>query len=382
MNLNVDFELKQGTFNSRMAFNLAESSVGVFGPSGAGKSTLFRVLTGLTRPQHGRVILDGEVLFDAASRTFLPPHRRGIGLVFQDARLFPHWSVERNLRAGEVRLKKTSDRPFTFDDVVELLAVKDLLKRSVTSLSGGERQRMALGRSLLSNPRLLLMDEPVTGLDARLKAHIMPFLVRVVAAFGIPCMYISHDLAEIQQLTDYLVLVNDGEARQQGVIRELIKQPGMLRRFVGARLLNIMKMTVISHEHQDGVTMLSVENRKTTEPIVAELWEEPAPASPVTVGIAPTEIALALHRIEGSSIQNQWAGCVEQVIHAPDRSLCLVDTDVGQLMVDISPRSERDLNLKPGKKVICLLKAKAIQRTGSVSEFNDRETICRRNIAQ
>lgn len=360
MKLDVDFTCRKDEFEARMNFCLFESCVGIFGPSGSGKSTLFRVLAGLIRPQFGRIALDDEILFQSDSRIFVPPHRRRIGLVFQDARLFPHWNVAQNLRAGS----RLDEAPYSFDDVVSLLAVDKLLDRNVTTLSGGEQQRVALGRALLSSPRLLLMDEPVTGLDTRLKSQVLPFLSRVYDAFGIPCMYISHDLSEIQQMTDYLVLVQGGRCVNQGHLKHLIKEPGVLRHFSGARLLNILKLNVQSHDARDGVTLLGAPQAHEADAVCAELWEDLPLRSEVTVGIAPTEIALALHRVEGASIQNQWAGSVEQVIHAPDRSLCIVDTAVGSLMVDIAPRSERQLGLEPGKPVYCLFKAKALQPIG------------------
>ena len=207
MKLDVDFTLKQGDFCAHMNFKLTQRSSGVFGPFGAGKSTLFRALAGLIRPQTGHIILNDTPLFDAKRKICVPPHKRHIGLVFQDARLFPHWSVEKNLRAGECRQSSTAERPFSLREVTQLLAVENQLDRSVSGLSGGEQQRIALGRALLSNPRLLLMDEPVTGLDAQLKAQILPFLVLVNETFGVPSLFISHDLSDIQQLTDHLLLI-------------------------------------------------------------------------------------------------------------------------------------------------------------------------------
>ena len=200
MNLDVDIHLKQGQFLLHVEFKCIESALGIFGPSGCGKSTLFRALAGLVRPDAGHISLNGHLLFHADRRVFIPPHQRHIGLVFQDARLFPHWSVEQNLRAGECLKERISGRPFSFDDIVDLLNIENLIGRSVDDLSGGEKQRIAIGRTLLSNPKLLLMDEPVTGLDVSLKMQILPFLANVHQTLAIPSILISHDLGEILQL--------------------------------------------------------------------------------------------------------------------------------------------------------------------------------------
>jgi molybdate transport system ATP-binding protein len=209
MRLDVDVRLERRGFVLDAAFRCRGSALGVFGRSGSGKTTLLRTLAGLESPKRGRLVLDGEALLDTDRRVSVPAHRRGVGLVFQDARLFPHWSVEQNLRAGEGRGKGAAASPYGFDDVVALLEIGHLVGRSVLRLSGGERQRVALGRALLAHPRLLLLDEPLAGLDAGLKAEILPFLSMAHKALGIPTILVSHDLDEILQLTD-LVLVLDG----------------------------------------------------------------------------------------------------------------------------------------------------------------------------
>jgi molybdate transport system ATP-binding protein len=218
MNLDVDVQMRQGRFLLDAAFRSCDSALGIFGPSGSGKSTLFRALSGLARPVGGAIRLDGETLFDSSRGIFVPPHKRGIGLVFQDARLFPHWSVAKNLRAGEIGARRKAARSCRFDDVFDLLDIRGLVGRSVRQLSGGEQQRVALGRALLSAPRLLLMDEPTAGLDAALKEQIWPFVAQVHRALKIPTLLISHDLREILRLTDSLLLLDQGKVAGQGVI--------------------------------------------------------------------------------------------------------------------------------------------------------------------
>lgn len=220
MRLKIDITLQQGAFTLETDLEIESSSTGIFGHSGSGKTTLLRCIAGLEKPDRGRIELDGEVLFDRAQKIFVPPHKRRIGLVFQEPRLFPHWSVLKNLHAGK---RKTDEPPpFTEPQVIELTGTEALLDRSVHQLSGGEKQRVSLARALLAHPRLLMMDEPVSALDARLKARIMPFLDRIHRELGIPCLYVSHDLSEILQLSKHIVLMKNGCIADHGTFDELI----------------------------------------------------------------------------------------------------------------------------------------------------------------
>ena len=202
-----------------MAFEVPTPGVTVlFGPSGAGKSTIISAAAGLLRPDECRIVVDGQVLADTASGVWLPPERRRIGLVFQDARLFPHMSVATNLRFG---LRRAAPGPVRFDEVVELLGIGALLARRPHTLSGGERQRVAIGRALLAQPHLLLMDEPLASLDAARKAEIMPYLTRLKTALKLPILYVTHALDEVAQLADSLVLIEAGRVVGCGPLSEI-----------------------------------------------------------------------------------------------------------------------------------------------------------------
>ncbi len=220
MRLKIDITLQQGAFTLETHLEIESSSTGIFGHSGSGKTTLLRCIAGLEKPDRGRIELDGEVLFDRSRNLFVPPHKRRIGLVFQEPRLFPHWSVLKNLHAGQG--KPTGKPPYTEQQVIELTGTEALLDRSVQQLSGGEKQRVSLARALLAHPRLLMMDEPVSALDARLKARIMPFLDRIHRDLGLPCLYVSHDLSEILQLSDQIVLMKNGHIADHGTLEEII----------------------------------------------------------------------------------------------------------------------------------------------------------------
>lgn len=255
MDLKIDISLQQGSFALDIDMHLTQTAVGFFGHSGSGKSTLLRCLSGLNKPERGRIELDGDVLFDSQKNVWVPPHKRRIGVVFQDSRLFPHWSVEKNLQAG-ARFFKQDNPPYTQQQVVDLLQIGPLLQRSVKMLSGGEKQRIALARALLSYPRLLLMDEPVTGLDAVLKQQILPFLNIIHRELDVPCILVSHALTEILQLTDELILLEGGSVKGQGKLLELAKQPETLSLLRGAGLMNMLQMVPMDHSEAAGTSCL------------------------------------------------------------------------------------------------------------------------------
>lgn len=361
MNLKVDILVKQGDFLLDVDMHLTKSAVGVFGHSGSGKSTLLRCLTGLTRPQCGRIELDGEVLFDSTRKVWVPPHKRRIGMVFQDARLFPHWSVEKNLAAGN-RYLGPADKPYSTRQVIDLLQIGPLLKRSVRLLSGGEKQRVALARALLSYPRLLLMDEPVTGLDAPLKKQILPFLNAVHRELDVPCILVSHDLTEILQLSDELVLFEKGRLRGQGPLLELVKDPQLLRLLRGAGLMNVLPMLPLDHCDQSGTSwLIPCTASSHTAVIRAEHWPDLPKHQATLFGISPSEISLALQPVEGISLQNQLSGKVEHLVETAERSLCLVDVGC-PLMVEVTAQAVRELSLEPGADIWCLFKACGVRR--------------------
>ena len=200
------FAGRLGDFSLDAAFSLAPRAIiGLFGPSGCGKTTVIRCLAGLTRLP-GQLVVDGEVWQDA--HVFRPPHRRQVGVVFQESSLLPHLSVHGNLLYGARRSGGVSTAELT--DVVDLLGLSPLLARAPARLSGGERQRVALGRALLSRPRLLLMDEPLSSLDADAKAEILPYLERVHRALAMPMLYVSHDRGELRRLADRVIFMAAG----------------------------------------------------------------------------------------------------------------------------------------------------------------------------
>ena len=208
--IEVQARLKRKNFELDASVQLSQRVTAIYGPSGAGKSTLLSIIAGITQPDSGRIVIDGECLFDSQARINKPIHQRKIGLVFQDGRLFPHLTVEHNLSYA-LNFTPVQKQQFQLKQIVALLELEALLKQKPHQLSGGEKQRVALGRALLSSPRLLMLDEPLASLDDRLKSQILPFLKLVSTEINIPMIYISHSKKEIMQITDNLVDIQHGK---------------------------------------------------------------------------------------------------------------------------------------------------------------------------
>lgn len=214
--LEIDITHIQGNFTLKLETQFISSATGVFGPSGCGKTTLFRLIAGLNKPARGRICLNGKPLVDVSESIFLPPHKRNIGVVFQDARLFPHLTVSKNLHYGRKRVRLAKLDP---DEVIDLLQLRPLLKRYPIHLSGGETQRVALGRALLSEPELLLCDEPLSALDSEMKASILPFFELIRDQFNVTLVYVSHDMNEIARLTHEVLLLNEHKLKKKPVVK-------------------------------------------------------------------------------------------------------------------------------------------------------------------
>src|SRR3954468_21843340 len=229
--LRVDVAKQLGEFSLQAAFTSAGRVTGLFGASGAGKTSLIGMIAGLLPPDRGVISIDGDVLDDTAARVHVPPHRRRIGYVFQDARLFPHLDVRQNLDYGR-RMNRLGDDEIQRARVTDLLDIGSLLERRPGQLSGGERQRVALGRALLLKPRLLLLDEPLGSLDDERKVEILPYLIRLRDEASVPMVYVSHDAGEMRQLATDIVMLSRGRVTASGGVEAL---PGSLGSMVSAR---------------------------------------------------------------------------------------------------------------------------------------------------
>jgi molybdate transport system ATP-binding protein len=218
--LRVDIEKQLGEFSLAASFVSEGRVTGLFGASGSGKTTLVNMIAGLLRPDRGTIMIDGDTLDDTAAGIHVPAYRRRIGYVFQDARLFPHLDVAQNLDYGR-RMNRVADDPAQHKRIIDLLDIGNLVDRRPGKLSGGERQRVALGRALLSKPRLLLLDEPLGALDEGRKHEILPYLVRLRDEANVPMVYVSHDAAELRQLATQIVMLRQGRVTSFGGVKVL-----------------------------------------------------------------------------------------------------------------------------------------------------------------
>jgi len=356
LDLNVRKDL--GAF--RLSASVACETVGIvalFGRSGAGKSTLVNLLAGLLRPDAGHITVNGERLFDSARGIDLPPERRRIGYVFQEGRLFPHYSVRGNLLYGR-RRAPDDGQALALDRVVELLGIGHLLRRRPRDLSGGEKQRVALGRALLANPRLLLMDEPLASLDQPRKEEILPFIERLRDELRIPIVYVSHAMDEIIRLADTLVLLNDGEVAAVGPVEDVTSRldlrPLTGRYEAGAALL----ATVAAQDDRFGLTSLAFAGGRLTVPRI----ELPVGAE-LRVRIRARDVALAKTPPTDCSILNVLPATLVE-IGAEGGPLIDLRLDVGgaPLWARVTAKSLAALELRRGSEVYALIKAVAVDR--------------------
>ncbi|MBK7543000.1 MAG: molybdenum ABC transporter ATP-binding protein [Candidatus Competibacteraceae bacterium] len=356
--LALDLELRQGSFTLEGQLTLEQPVSGLFGPSGCGKSTLLRAIAGLIRPRAGYIRLDGAPLFDARRGIDVPPHRRRVGLVFQDSQLFPHLSVEANLLYGFTLLPLT-ERRFAPARIVELLDIGHLSRRRPRHLSGGERQRVALGRALLSSPRLLLLDEPLAALDEGRKQQILPFLRRVRDELNLPMLYVSHAINEILYLTPHLAVMDRGRILGQGLFSEVIRQDSILGLARSLGLENVLRVTVERHEPEIGSTTVRYDGHELHLPLSAL-----PPGAATWIALRAADVALARQPVAGITIQNQVLGRLLGLRRIGDRVLAEVDIGV-PILAEVTVKAVRDLDLREGETVYCLFKARAWQYLGA-----------------
>ncbi len=337
----------------------AKGVTALFGPSGCGKTTVLRCIAGLLRMSDGVCEIDGE-LWQGRDGTFLPTHKRPLGYVFQEASLFPHLSVRRNLLFGAPRRSDGALRQtIAFDEVVDLLGVTPLLDRSPRNLSGGERQRVAIGRALLSQPKLLLMDEPLSALDRATKNEILPFLERLRDRLSLPVVYITHDIAEVERLADQIVLMEKGHVLAAGPLADLQSDqslPLAMARDAAVTLDGIVE----AHDARYGLLTLSVPGGRFV-----------APALPAPIGehrrirVIAGDVSLAREPPGPSSILNIIPGRVASV-RSVDSSEILAVVALGaggsgaRLLSRLTRKSWEQLDLAEGVNVYAQVKAVAL----------------------
>jgi molybdate transport system ATP-binding protein len=349
MRLEVALHKRLGSFQLEVAFQVEGSRIGVFGKSGSGKSTLVTLLAGLERPDGGQIRLDGETLYDSRSGTCTPPERRRIGVVFQHAHLFPHLSVRNNLLYGYQRIPR-KERKIDPEALCVVLGIEPLLERGVTTLSGGERQRVALGRAMLACPRLILMDEPLTGLDEGLKYQILPYLKAVFAEFGIPLLFISHSLNEMRLMSEEVLVFEQGRLAAQ------TSAEALARRLMGTSQVGY-------------INLLTLRRPRRSDDLWAYDWgsnrlilSEEARAEESLFELSSKDLTLFKRHPEASSARNILHCTVTGMFEAGNRIGVELDCGGQQLISQVVHDAARALDIQPGRELFAIIKASAFRR--------------------
>ncbi|CDH29882.1 molybdate transport protein (ABC superfamily,atp_bind) [Xenorhabdus bovienii str. Jollieti] len=293
--LELEFEQRLGNLHMQVDTTLpTESITAIFGLSGAGKTSLINVIAGLSRPQRGRIVLNGRTLVDIEQKIFLPPEKRRMGYVFQDARLFPHYCVKGNLQYG-----MSPDMKPQFDNIIGLLGIEHLLSRFPMTLSGGEKQRVAIGRALLTAPEILLMDEPLASLDLPRKRELLPYLEKLSADVKIPLLYVSHNLDEILRLADNVIVMDKGKVRATGTLEEVWSNSILRPWLQKESLSSILTVSVMEHHQRYHMTAVAVGDKALWLPKM-----DAAPGTDLRIRVDASDVSLVLEPPKVSSIRN------------------------------------------------------------------------------
>jgi molybdate transport system ATP-binding protein len=353
--IRIDVRVPLSSFELDVKVDLEGPVTALFGPSGAGKTTLLETLAGLRVPSEGVIRFDGETVFSHAEGRSVPPERRRVGYVPQDALLFPHLNVRRNLRYGA---RGDGDAP-TLESLAEALEIETLLDRAPSALSGGERQRVALGRALLSRPRLLLLDEPVASLDVGLKDRILPYLRRIREVYRIPALVVSHDAFDLMTLSDEVVVMERGKVVDRGAPRTVLSRPGAGGAFYRGRFENVVDARVVAHEREEGVT-----RAETDRGLSLFIPHHPGPIGErVILGVLAEDILLSKAAPEGLSARNILEGVVTAIDE--EGGVAMVSVDAREpIYVRLTHRAVEVLSIRPGSPVHLIIKTHSVHRLG------------------
>ena len=346
--LHIDVKKQLGTLPLEAHLDIPSQGVtALFGLSGSGKSSLINLVSGLINPDEGVISLNDRELFNSAENVCVPINQRNIGYVFQDARLFPHYTVNGNLRYG---MKNTSKDEFNY--IVELLGIGHLLKRYPITLSGGEKQRVAIGRALLTDPEILLMDEPLSALDLPRKRELMNYLERLSKEINIPILYVTHSLDELLRLAERVVLLTNGKVEAYDVLESIWESPLFLPWKQENEQSAVLSLPVFMHNPSYKMTALSIGDQNIwINQVEAQINEK------VRICIHSSDVSISLNKVEQSSIRNTLYGRIIKVLELENRVDLKLDIGGKHLWASISKWSFHDLALQLGQLVYAQIKA-------------------------
>ena len=346
--LHIDVKKQLGTLPLEAHLDIPSQGItALFGLSGSGKSSLINLVSGLINPDEGVISLNDRELFNSVENVCVPINQRNIGYVFQDARLFPHYTVTGNLRYG---MKNTSKDEFNY--IVELLGIGHLLKRYPITLSGGEKQRVAIGRALLTDPEILLMDEPLSALDLPRKRELMNYLERLSKEINIPILYVTHSLDELLRLAERVVLLTNGKVEAYDVLESIWESPLFLPWKQENEQSAVLSLPVFMHNPSYKMTALSIgEQNIWINQVEAQINEK------VRICIHSSDVSISLNKVEQSSIRNTLYGRIVKILELENRVDLKLDIGGKHLWASISKWSFHDLALQLGQLVYAQIKA-------------------------
>ncbi|MEM9572506.1 MAG: molybdenum ABC transporter ATP-binding protein [Pseudomonadota bacterium] len=331
-----------------------EGVTAVFGPSGSGKTSLLNLVAGFLGPDQGEVTFAGDIWVRSQPKAWLPPHRRPVGTVFQDAQLFPHLSVRGNLDYADKRADK--DAPgHPRAKVEEAMAVGPLLERAVQTLSGGEKQRVAIARTLLTRPRLLLLDEPLSALDTARKADLLPFLETLKTEFALPTLYVSHDVDEVSRIADRVMMLEEGRVIATGRTDEVLSRFGLEAGRNPYEQASVLRGVIDQEAARDGLIAVRIGD--------AAMWLaadiDLANGTAVSLKVPARDVSIALEKPTGISIQNMLSATVDAIAPTKRPAFQTVTLSVGDqsLLATVTRKAVADLGLAPGRSVYALIKS-------------------------
>ncbi|WP_027058013.1 molybdenum ABC transporter ATP-binding protein [Mesorhizobium loti] len=360
MSVLVDISHRLGDFAIDVRFESAGRLTALFGPSGSGKTTLINMIAGLIRPDKGRIEVDGRVLVDTDAGVFVPKHKRRIGMVFQDARLFPHMSVASNLRYGRF-FTPAAERYSDMDAVVDLLGIGPLLNRRPAKLSGGEKQRVAIGRALLASPRLLLMDEPLASLDEVRKAEILPYIERLRDETKIPIVYVSHSVAEVARMASDVVTLAQGKVVASGPTEAVMQRLDLLPTEERGEGGAVLDTKVLGHDEVYGMTVLGSAAGEIRVPRLAI-----ATGALVRIRIRARDVMIATVKPTGLSALNILPGTVVAISPGEGPAVEIgISCNGATVLARITEQSRHVLKLQLGGKVFAVIKTVSFDRANT-----------------
>jgi molybdate transport system ATP-binding protein len=349
--LRVDVKVKVGSFNARYKFGIEPDVYGVFGNSGHGKTTLFKTLSGLITPEDGDITLNNRVLYSRSQKVNIAVHKRRIGFCFQDYRLFDHLTVLENITAVKRRKANTQ----LLDEIISISGLEKILHQKCSSCSGGERQRTALARALYMEPELLLLDEPFSALDAENIRKISALIHRIVNRFSIPVLVISHQLEDIQLLTDNILIIHTGTISFTGSITHYIFENGTPASIL-SRYKNLIQLNL---HRSETASLLYAENNTLGLRFVVDEWAFKNERN-INAIVPAAEIFVSTHKLSGISARNSLQGHVKRMVTCDEKTFCFVDVGT-MLIAEITTLSANELQLKAGSAVWCHFKSVVLE---------------------